>query len=581
VRETLLALFVQLLNLASMGFFSLLPMLQGIFVKVMTGGDRKSDEVARVDLNNLTTALVFALPVFFAAVLISVSAAFMGQLVGVRFRKALTRELTSLYLMRDNFFRMQLATHTMQNPDQVMASDVAQMVRLTWGGVNPPYESSFIKLFGAAALLVLSTRNCITLGGVGISAAIMAFSFSTLALNWWISLPIETLTAIQEEHEGRLRFLHMRIHVYAEHIAMLRGIPFEADGIDSALAVVLANQSALVWAYMKVKFSVSLTTNSTQMFNTIISCIPLFTGQLKVYDVAQLSQLQGAMGQVATTFEALPTALPQIATASGMADRIVALHDTLLALAQAGEPPIEILDTPYRLGFELLTLRVPDRSMLVAVDLRLIVARGVSTILCGDSGCGKSSLIRCLAGLWYADSGIIYRPSSIMFLPQKPYFCVGNLRDQILYPSNTKTTDKEASALLRALQLSPLLDRYGLDQTVVWEEVLSGGEQQRLSFARALAQRPTFAVLDESTSAMDLTTEQLCMTMLVNAGITCLSVGHRPSVEKYHQRKLVLRRSHTDHRCVNLEEILLSASYDGDDAPAKSDSDKLCTGKLF
>ncbi len=68
----------------------------------------------------------------------------------------------------------------------------------------------------------------------------------------------------------------------------------------------------------------------------------------------------------------------------------------------------------------------------------------------------------------------------------------------------------------------------------------SGGEQQRLGFARLLYQRPMFALLDESTSAMDSALEEHCMRTATAAGITCVSVGHRPTLRAFHASCLTL-----------------------------------------
>ena len=67
-----------------------------------------------------------------------------------------------------------------------------------------------------------------------------------------------------------------------------------------------------------------------------------------------------------------------------------------------------------------------------------------------------------------------------------------------------------------------------------WSDVLSIGEQQRIAFARLLIAKPQYAILDEATSALDVTNEGHLYEQLVNSGITYISVGHRPTLEKYH-----------------------------------------------
>jgi ABC-type uncharacterized transport system fused permease/ATPase subunit len=195
-----------------------------------------------------------------------------------------------------------------------------------------------------------------------------------------------------------------------------------------------------------------------------------------------------------------------------------------------------------------LVCRTPAGTVLFR-NLTFTVRFGEHTIVMGPSGCGKSSLLRVLAGLWPFEEGRVFRPSAvgpgILFVSQRPYITDSNLRDQILYPATRASclaTDADLKALLAVVHLGHLLHECDdiLDAERNWAEVLSGGEQQRLGFARLLYHKPRFALLDESTSAMDVALEAHCMTTAIAAGITCISVGHRPTLVKFHQKLLRL-----------------------------------------
>ncbi|HHP7229555.1 MAG TPA: ATP-binding cassette domain-containing protein, partial [Xenococcaceae cyanobacterium] len=163
----------------------------------------------------------------------------------------------------------------------------------------------------------------------------------------------------------------------------------------------------------------------------------------------------------------------------------------------------------------------------------------------GESGAGKSSLLRAIAGLWDQGAGNIVRPSSesMLFLPQKPYMILGTLRQQLLYPhTDSHVSDEKLMEVLQQVNLANLADKVGgLDVELSWSDILSLGEQQRLAFARLLLTEPEYAILDEATSALDSGNEKRLYQLLQQAKTTIVSVGHRPSLLQYHEKVLQLQ----------------------------------------
>lgn len=206
----------------------------------------------------------------------------------------------------------------------------------------------------------------------------------------------------------------------------------------------------------------------------------------------------------------------------------------------------------------------PDGTPLIR-ELTFEVARGISVLLMGPNGCGKSSLFRVMAGLWPLQAGEVSMPekSRIFYLSQRPYLVVGSLRDQLLYPHPpaavwaateakaqvqyvatvgstppciTPELDQDLAACLDSVDLGYLLQRgQGWDTVQNWQDTLSGGEKQRLAMARLLFHRPLYAVLDECTSAVSADGELRLYEAASRAGVTLLSIGHRPTLKKFHQ----------------------------------------------
>jgi putative ATP-binding cassette transporter len=254
-------------------------------------------------------------------------------------------------------------------------------------------------------------------------------------------------------------------------------------------------------------------------------------------------QANFAFSQVYAALSLIVAQIEQITNFAAGVERLSTFSDAL-SHEEKAVPGIKS-EEEERFGLAHMTLLTPGGTRTLIRDLTLNLEHGENLVVVGQSGVGKSSLLRAIAGLWTRGEGTVKRPplSEIFFLPQKPYMLLGSLRDQLLYPRlDREVSEEELRSVLRTVRLQDLPERVGgFDVELDWADVLSLGEQQRLAFARLIINRPGYAVLDEATSALDVENEANLYRTLKDLGIHYISVGHRTSILEHHNRVLELQ----------------------------------------
>jgi putative ATP-binding cassette transporter len=279
----------------------------------------------------------------------------------------------------------------------------------------------------------------------------------------------------------------------------------------------------------------------------IILCAPKFLdGSMSL---GQVMQAASAFTIVQAAFSWLVDNYPRLADWNASARRIASLMVSLDALekAETGDGFNRIKRSEATdAAMKLLDLSVAlDDGTAVVDDTEVVIKKGERVLVAGESGTGKSTLVRAIAGLWPWGGGEvqIQKDSRLFLLPQRPYVPTGTLRRAAAYPGAAEDwLPEEIAAMLEKVGLAHLKDR--LEEEAPWDQTLSGGEKQRLTIARVLLHRPDIIVLDEATSALDPKSQDALMKLLSDEmeGMTIISVGHRPELEQFHSRKLVLER---------------------------------------
>ncbi|QNA90617.1 ABC transporter ATP-binding protein/permease [Massilia sp. Dwa41.01b] len=462
---------------------------------------------------------------------------YMRDLFANHWRRWLTGRFLDGYLKGRKYYALG-ADSELDNPDQRISEDIN-----TFTGRSIHFLLIFL---GSIMQLVAFSAVLWSISHLLVGVLTVYALVGTVIALWVFGNPLIRLNFWQLRREADFRFSLMRLRENAESIAFYRGEAQERAHIDSRFDKVFKNFAELIKKQRNLNFFQRTFSQLTLVLPGVILADGVLSGQLEV----------GRAIQAAGAFTAVLTAVGVIVDNFESLSRFVAGIDRLQALSrlvlQETAPESAALDTPPRiekreaehLALEALTLHPPQSTRVLIKGLSLVLKPGDALLITGDSGCGKSSLLRAIAGLWDTGSGTIHHPplEQFFFLPQQPYLQHGTLRSQLIYPSaSTTLSDEELLEILQQVHLPQLAERVGgLDAEQDWEKLLSVGEQQRLAFGRVLVHTPGIVILDEATSALDSKNEASLYGRLRENGTTLISIAHRPAVLRHHTHVLHL-----------------------------------------
>ncbi|PZW76760.1 putative ATP-binding cassette transporter [Pseudomonas sp. 2848] len=462
---------------------------------------------------------------------------YVTQAFNIRWRVWLTERLTADWMHGDAYYRGQFLAEPVDNPDQRIELDVNNFVT---GSV-----SLALGAVGAVVSLVAFTGILwglsapLAVAGVEIPRAMVFAVYIYVLIATWIAFrlgqPLIRLNFLNEKLTANFRYALMRLRENAENIAFYQGAQVERGTLLGRFFALIGNAWALVFRNLKFSgFNLGVSQVAV-VFPFILQAPRFFSGAIKLGDVMQTAQ---AFGQVQDSLSFFRESYDTFAQYRATLDRLTGFLD---ANQQASElPRVTTVDQAHALGIHGLQVRRPDGHALIT-DLDLNLHSGQALLIKGPSGSGKTTLLRALAGLWPHADGEVRRPlgTQALFLSQRPYLPLGDLRTAIAYPAQGEPgDDARMQQALRQVNLAHLAER--LDEPRDWSRILSLGEQQRLAFSRVLFNRPQVVFLDESTSAMDEGLEHALYSLLREAlpATLLVSVGHRSTLAAFHSHRL-------------------------------------------
>ena len=472
-----------------------------------------------------------------------------------RWREWLTHHLLDRWLVNGRYYQLHLVHGDHKNPEYRIADDIRLA---TDSPVDFATGVTTAVLSAATFIAVLWTIGgslSFSLAGIEITIpgflVLAAVAYAVLASGSMVFIGHRFVTVSENKNqsEAELRYVLTRLSENGESIAVLGGEDEERDAVDKSLTTVLRRWRDICFQTMRTTI-VSQTSSYIAPVLPIILCAPKFLeGTMSLGEVMQAAS---AFTIVQAAFNWLVDNYPRLADWTASAVRVSALMVSLdnLERAESGDGigRIERGDGAGAAGAALrltnLSVTLDDGTEVVK-DAEVVIAAGERVLVAGESGTGKSTLVRAIAGLWPWGKGSIQVESGakMLLLPQRAYVPAGSLRRAATYPepAESKSVDEVAKAL-KQVGLGHLVDR--LDEEAPWDQTLSGGEKQRLAFARILLHRPDIIVLDEATSALDPESQDKLMELLTKElnATTIVSVGHRPELEAFHNRKITLER---------------------------------------
>jgi putative ATP-binding cassette transporter len=475
-------------------------------------------------------------------IVVAVYKLYLQQMLHIEWRAWLTERFLGDWLKDRAYYRIQLLERGTDNPDQRIAEDLRLFVDLTLS-LSLGLLSAVVTLASFVTIL-WGLSGAVTLLGYTIPGYMMWFALLYAIGGTWlthlIGRPLVALDFNQQRFEADFRFALVRLRENGEGVALYKGESGELSNFRGRFANVITNWWAIMKKRKQLGWFTSFYGQFAVIFPYLVAAPRYFSGAIPLGGLVQtataFAQVQGALSWFISAY-------PQFAEWKATVDRLTGFAQAL----EHARVEAERLDgdrvegeAPAVLALEGLALALPQGQPLLA-PTTLQLRKGESVLITGPSGAGKSTLFRALAGIWPYWKGRISLPKGarLLFLPQKPYLPIGALKHAACYPADAaQIADDTVREALREVGLPQFAEDLAHEEN--WAQLLSGGEQQRLAFARVLLNRPDWLFMDEATASLPEDVQGVLYRLVAQRlpQATLVSIGHRASLAEFHARKL-------------------------------------------